>query len=59
MIDWFHIGEVIGSNLFGAGVAYGFITAKIAAIDSRVERCENDIRAGGTRVDNLILGSHK
>jgi hypothetical protein len=59
VIDWFHVAEVVASNLFGAGIAYGVITTKIAALDNRVRRCEDDIRGNGNRIDNMIMEHRK
>lgn len=44
MIDWGHVGEIVASNFFVAGVAYGAIKADLKGIHERVRRCEDDIR---------------
>lgn len=55
VIDWVHVGELVFSNIFVAGMVYGTIRADLKALHARVERCETDIRNTDARIDELLL----
>ncbi len=42
-MDWQHLAEVVGGNLFVAGVAYGAIKADLRGLHERLKRVEEHI----------------
>jgi len=53
-MDWQHIAETIGSNLFMAGVVYGTFKAKLTELENRDNRQQTEIDRAHDRIDEIF-----
>jgi len=63
VIDWQHLFEAFGGSavgvLFGCGVSYGYIKAKLEDIAKSCDRAHDENTRAHSRIDDILLEIHR